>query len=114
MSTFTATAPTVTTMAAALITAPGKLQLETVPLPAPKANEVRVRLEGCGVCASNLPPWEGREWFKYPMAAGQLGHEGWGRIDAVGGEVGGWRVGQRVAFLSNNAYAEYDVAKPDQ
>jgi threonine dehydrogenase-like Zn-dependent dehydrogenase len=32
----------------------------------------------------------------------------------VGRDVKEFRVGQRVAFLSNNAYAEYDVAKIDQ
>jgi threonine dehydrogenase-like Zn-dependent dehydrogenase len=102
------------TMRAALLRAPGLLEMRTVAIPEPAAGEVRVRLEGCGVCASNLPPWEGREWFKYPMPPGQLGHEGWGRIDAFGRDVSGWHVGQRVAFLSNNAYAEYDVARPDQ
>jgi threonine dehydrogenase-like Zn-dependent dehydrogenase len=102
------------TMRAAVIRAPGTVETRTVARSEPGAGEVRVRLEGCGVCASNLPPWEGREWFKYPMAPGQLGHEGWGVIDAVGSEVGDWRVGHRVGFLSNNAYAEYDVARPEQ
>lgn len=32
--------------------------------------QVRVRLEGCGVCASNLPLWQGRPWFTYPLAPG--------------------------------------------
>src|SRR3954471_10337946 len=106
--------PARATMRAALLRAPGLLETRTVAIPEPAAGEVRVRLEGCGVCASNLPPWEGREWFKYPMAPGQLGHEGWGRIDAVGRGVTGWRVGQCVGFLSNNAYAEHDVARTDQ
>src|SRR4051812_7059331 len=114
MSTITAMAPSVTTMAAALITAPGKSQLETVPLPTPKANEARVKLEGCGVCASNIPPWEGREWFKYPMAAGALGHEGWGIVDAVGAAVTSVKEGDRVAILSDHAYAEYDIATEDK
>jgi len=26
-------------------------------------DQVRVKTEGCGVYASNIPPWEGREWF---------------------------------------------------
>src|SRR5205085_11539735 len=45
--------------------------------------------------------------------AGEPGHEGWGAIDALGDGVDGHRIGDRVAFLSNRAYAEYDVAKSD-
>jgi threonine dehydrogenase-like Zn-dependent dehydrogenase len=98
------------TMRAAVLTAPGRMQMETVSVPEPSEGEARVRLEGCGVCASNLPPWEGREWFQYPMEPGALGHEGWGRIDKLGLGVSRLSVGQRVAMLSGHAYAEYDVA----
>ncbi|MDB5323229.1 MAG: threonine dehydrogenase [Phycisphaerales bacterium] len=101
-------------MRAAVLRAPGMIETRRVNLAEPGPAEVRVRLEGCGVCASNLPPWEGREWFKYPMAPGQLGHEGWAGIDAVGAGASKFAVGQRVGFLSNNAYAEYDVARQDQ
>jgi threonine dehydrogenase-like Zn-dependent dehydrogenase len=73
-----------------------------------------VRLEGCGVCGSNLPSWEGRPWFKYPLAPGELGHEGWGRIDALGPNAKQFKVGDRVAMLSYRAYAEYDVANEDE
>ncbi len=97
-------------MRAAVLQAPNTLQIQTVPLPTPAAGQVRVKLEGCGVCASNLPPWEGREWFTYPMEPGALGHEGWGRIDALGDGVTDMAVGDRVAMLSYHAYAEYDVA----
>src|SRR4051812_3752342 len=99
-----------TTMRAAVVTAPGKLEVREVPLPRPGANEVRVRLEGCGVCASNIPPWEGRDWFHYPFMPGQLGHEGWGVIDAVGRDVLNFHPGDRVAMLSEHAYGEYDIA----
>jgi threonine dehydrogenase-like Zn-dependent dehydrogenase len=98
------------TMQAAVVTAPRKIEVREVPVPTPASNEVRVRLEGCGVCASNIPPWEGREWFKYPMAPGQLGHEAWGVVDAVGDDVLRFSPGDRVAMLSEKAYAEYDVA----
>lgn len=97
-------------MRAAVINAPGDVQILRVPVPVPQPNEVRVHLEGCGVCASNLPPWEGKPWFTYPLEPGRLGHEGWGHIDAVGANVTGWQIGERVSILSNHAYAEYDVA----
>lgn len=99
-------------MQAAQIVAPGKVELREIALPIPQPNEVRVRLEGCGVCASNLPPWQGRPWFNYPMEPGALGHEGWGRIDAVGDEVTDFAVGERVGLLSQHAYASFDLAGP--
>src|SRR3954453_10130512 len=100
-------------MKAAVIAGTQRLEVVDVPLPEPGRNEVRVRLEGCGVCASNLPVWQGRPWFQYPLNAGEPGHEGWGVIDATGDGVDGFAAGERVAFLSNRAYAEYDVAKSD-
>lgn len=69
-------------------------------------NDIMIRLEGCGVCASNLPVWEGRPWFEYPLPAGAPGHEGWGRIIAVGEKVDTFSVGQRVACLGGQAFAE--------
>lgn len=79
----------------------------------PGPREVRVRLEGCGVCGSNLPVWEGRPWFTYPFAPGSPGHEGWGSIDAVGSEVENAKEGDRVALLSFHAFAEFDLAADD-
>src|SRR5688572_4597754 len=102
------------TMRAAVVVSPGVVETREAAIPQPEANELRVRLEGCGVCASNIPPFEGREWFKYPLEPGQLGHEGWGIVDAVGDEVTQFEIGDRVAFLSNHSYAEYDVTREDQ
>lgn len=102
------------TMRAAVVTAPRQIQIREVAIPKPGPTEVRVRIEGCGVCASNVPPWEGREWFRYPMAPGQLGHEAWGIVDAVGKDVLHFAVGDRVAMLSEKAYAEFDVAPEEQ
>ena len=97
-------------MHAATIVQPGQIEIRDVAKPTPGAGEVRVRIEGCGVCASNIPPWEGREWFKYPMEPGQLGHEAWGVIDEVGSGVSSFKPGTRVAFLANHSYAEFDIA----
>jgi NADPH2:quinone reductase len=96
---------------AAVLASPGRFRVEPVMVPPPGPGQVRVQLEGCGICASNLPVWEGRPWFRYPLAPGAPGHEGWGRIDAVGPEVEGLSVGDRVAMLSYNAYARHDLAE---
>src|SRR3954471_15461547 len=96
---------------AAVIDRPGEPRMTRLPSREPGADEIRVRLEGSGVCASNLPVWEGRPWFNYPLAPGAPGHEGWGRVDAVGAQVLGFEPGQRVAFVSDHAYAEVDIAR---
>mgnify|MGYP001317667021 CR=1 FL=1 len=100
-------------MTAAVVTGPNRLRIERHPLPRPGAGQVRIRLEGCGVCASNLEPWSGPDWMTFPTEPGGLGHEGWGRIDATGPDVSGLTVGDRVAALSYHSYASHDVAEAD-
>jgi threonine dehydrogenase-like Zn-dependent dehydrogenase len=100
-------------MRAAVLEGPGRLKVEHVEIPEPAAGQVRLRLEGCGVCASNLTPWAGPEWMQFPTEPGALGHEGWGLVDAVGPDVDRLSVGDRVAALSFNSYGEYDIAEAD-
>lgn len=100
-------------MRAAVLVAPRTCRVIDAPLPQPGPGEVRLRVEGCGVCASDLPVWDGRPWFTYPREAGAPGHEGWGTIDALGAGVSGLDPGQRVAAVSFRAYAEYDIARAD-
>jgi threonine dehydrogenase-like Zn-dependent dehydrogenase len=97
-------------MRAVVMVGPERCVLRSTSRPEPGVGQVRIRLEGCGVCASNVTPWTGPEWMTFPTAPGGLGHEGWGEIDAIGDEVEGFRLGDRVATLSQNAYAEYDIA----
>ncbi|OWV92808.1 L-iditol 2-dehydrogenase [Rhizobium sp. R72] len=98
------------TMRAAVLTGAGSLQINEVGLPKPGHHQVRIRLEGCGVCASNLVPWAGAEWMQFPTEPGWLGHEGWGVIDAIGDDVRTVGIGERVAALSYHAYATHDIA----
>ncbi|MDX3977451.1 MDR/zinc-dependent alcohol dehydrogenase-like family protein [Shinella sp.] len=99
-----------TLMKAAVLTGPHTFDLRAMPMPAPARGQVRIRLEGCGVCASNVTPWEGPEWMTFPTEPGGLGHEGWGQVDAVGEGVTGISPGDRVAALSFHAYASHDLA----
>ena len=97
-------------MHAGVLSGPSRFALQTVEVPEPGPGQILVRMEGSGVCASSLPLWEGREWFSYPQPPGAPGHEGWGRVAALGAGVTGYEVGDRIAALTYRAHAEYDVA----
>lgn len=97
-----------TTARAARLAGSGRAEMVELGLPEPGPGELRVRLEGSGVCASNLGPWAGPDWMEFPTEPGAPGHEGWGRIEAVGEGVT-LEPGQRVAMLGNGHYATHAV-----
>ena len=96
-------------MRAAVLAAPGVIDIAEMPVPTPGPGEVRVRLGGSGVCASNLEPWAGLPWLTYPGAPGGLGHEGWGTVDAVGEGVGDLVPGDGVATLGSRSFAAFEI-----
>jgi D-arabinose 1-dehydrogenase-like Zn-dependent alcohol dehydrogenase len=64
------------------------------PTPQPSRGQVRIKVEACGICHSDVLVKEGY-WpgIQYPRVPG---HEIAGRIDAVGEGVTIWKTGQRV------------------
>jgi len=73
----------------------------------PGPNQVRIRVEACGVCHSDSATVEGLFPIDWPRVPG---HEVVGRIDALGPGVQGWAVGQRVGvgFLGGSCgYCEF-------
>ena len=102
------------TMRAGILCGDGAVRIDEVRVPEPGPGQVRLRLDGCGVCGSDLPVWEGRPWFAYPRRPGAPGHETWGHIDAVGAGVSAFAEGDRVAALSYNGYADFDIADADR
>ena len=98
-------------MVAAILTRPQTFAIQDTATPRIKEDEIKIRLQGCGICASSIPVWEGREWFNYPMEPGSPGHEGWGLVEDAGAKIKTVQQGDRVAFLSYHAYAEYDTAR---
>ncbi len=82
-------------MTAAQISKPdGDWELVERDVPEPGDGKVRIKVEACGICHSDIFVKKGG-WPKlqYPRVPG---HEVAGRIDAVGGNVTGWKEGQRV------------------
>ncbi len=100
-------------MIAARLSAPKRFEAVEVEEHEPGAGEVRVRLNGCGMCASNIPLWEGRAWFQYPQPAGFPGHEGWGYIDAVGKGIDALKQGDPVTLLSTRAFSQYEIVRSE-
>lgn len=96
-------------MRAAVFAGPQKIEIVERPFEELEAGHVRVKLEGCGICASNLPVWQGRPWFRYPMEPGSPGHEGWGVVAETAGDVDAFQAGDRVAFIGSRSYAEYET-----
>lgn len=94
---------------AARVIAPGQTDIVPIAPRDPGPSEVRIAIEGCGVCASNLGPWAGPEWQQFPLPPGGLGHEAWGVIEAVGDEVHGLPPGTRVAFAGQNGFATHET-----
>jgi D-arabinose 1-dehydrogenase-like Zn-dependent alcohol dehydrogenase len=82
-------------MKAAQISQPGgDWELVERDIPKPGAGQVRVKVEACGICHSDMFVKEGL-WpgLQYPRVPG---HEIGGRVDAVGDNVKEWKKGQRV------------------
>lgn len=74
----------------------GPLTLVTREVPEPGRGQVRVRVEACGVCHSDVATVEGLfPIVSYPRVPG---HEIVGRVDAVGEGVPNWTAGQRVGI----------------
>ena len=72
----------------------GNFEIVDRPTPQPGRGQVRIKVEACGICHSDVLVKEGY-WpgIQYPRVPG---HEIAGRIDAVGADVTLWKPGQRV------------------
>ena len=87
---------------------------ELVELPAPqaKANEAVVKIAAAGVNFIDVYNREGRYKAALPLV---LGQEGAGVVSAVGSEVSGVAVGDRVAYtMTLGSYAEYAAVPADR
>jgi alcohol dehydrogenase, propanol-preferring len=83
------------TMRAMLFDRPGlPLHLAEIPVPAPAAGQILLRVEACGVCRTDLHLIDGElPDLVLPMVPG---HEIVGRVVAVGSDVRGVAVGRRM------------------
>src|ERR1700676_4934570 len=72
----------------------GDFEIVEREIPNPGAGEVRIKVQACGVCHSDVLTKEGSlPGIQYPRVPG---HEVAGIIDELGAEVTAWKLGQRV------------------
>ena len=90
----TATAAVGTMKVAQIVKPGGGFEIVDLKIPEPGAGQVRIKVQACGVCHSDVltveGAWPGLEYPRVP------GHEVAGVIDEVGGGVSAWKKGQRV------------------
>ena len=82
-------------MQAMVLEAPrSPLKLTEMPIPEPSARQLRLRVLACGVCRTDLHILDGE--LTEPKLPLVPGHEIVGRVEAIGAEVEGFAIGDRV------------------
>ena len=88
------------------VVGPEQSALVEIPTPEPGMGQVLVRVQACGVCASELHPWQDPA-SNFPLT---LGHEVAGVVEAVGSAVTRLRRGDRVTGLMKAGYSDFQIA----
>ena len=84
------------------------LQLEDAPVMAPKAHEVRIKVEAIGLNRAEVMFREGH-YLEDPVLPSKLGYEASGTIDAIGEKVTEFQIGDRVSSIPAFSMSEFGV-----
>lgn len=87
-------------MKAIVYDAPRNFSYRDTTDPKIKPDEALIRVQACGLCGTDLHLHEGEFGPRFPMIPG---HEFTGELVEIGGEVSGFKIGQRVVANSNVA-----------
>lgn len=68
----------------AMLVEPKKIEVHEYPMPSVGDDDILVKVEGCGVCGTDVHEWKGDPFGLAPVV---LGHEGTGEILAMGKNV---------------------------
>jgi L-iditol 2-dehydrogenase len=84
-------------MQQAVMTSPGVIAFREVPVPAMGKGQLRVKIQRIGVCGSDIHVFHGKHpYTSYPVVQG---HEVSATVEAMGPEVQGFQVGDRVTIM---------------
>jgi L-iditol 2-dehydrogenase len=86
-------------MKAVVYYAPKDIRVEKIPFPACGDNQIRVKIDACAVCGSDLKAYlVGNPRIKPPMV---VGHEFTGLVETVGSQVKDFSCGQRIVMATS-------------
>ena len=74
------------------------MTIQEVPIPEPKADEVIIKVDSCGICGTDLHIYKGDYKGTYPIIPG---HEFAGTVVSIGSKVSNFKEGDRVAVEPN-------------
>ena len=84
------------------------LQLDEIIEREPRKNEVRIRVEAIGLNRAEVMFRRG-EYLEDPQLPSRIGYEAAGTIEAIGEEVEGLAIGERVSTIPSFSMGEYGV-----
>ena len=86
-------------MKAVVYHAPSDIRVETIPVPSCGDDELRVKVDACAVCGTDLKSYlHGNPRLKAPIA---MGHEFTGLVETVGKDTAGFSIGDRVVMATS-------------
>jgi len=85
-------------MKALLLSEYNNLELKDLPNPIPGPDELLIQVAACGICGSDVHGYDGSTGRRIPPIV--MGHEAAGIVAAIGSEVSGFTIGNRVTFDS--------------
>lgn len=92
------------TMQAVVFHAPHDVRVERLPIPECGDDEMRVRVDACAVCGTDLKSYlNGNPRIKAPLT---MGHEFTGLVETVGARVQGFAAGERVVLATSISCGE--------
>jgi 2-desacetyl-2-hydroxyethyl bacteriochlorophyllide A dehydrogenase len=93
-------------MKAAILVKPGNMEVRELPVPEPPSGWVRIKVEACSICGSdmhyykgNYPELEPDSIIEKRVLGKTYGHEATGIVDKPGEGVEGLQIGDRVAVI---------------
>ena len=108
-------------MLAALLLGPERLEVREVPCPTCPDDGLRVRVEACGICGSDIRAFRGHKAIQgihalggEPLPGHIVGHEIAGVIESVGHRVTGFRPGERISIAPSLTCGACDACRRGQ